>query len=118
MKPDDTYDVAILGAGLAGLTLARQLLLNSDKRILLLDERARWVVDTTGRGRFLARKLGLGRENPIRHGASVLWVDGILDIDKLTDRSPAEVRRKRDRSAIGHLPFWLATNHFMGEGFW
>ncbi|HEY1379873.1 MAG TPA: NAD(P)-binding protein [Gemmataceae bacterium] len=82
------------------------------------DVRARWVVDTTGRGRFLARRLGLGRENPIRHGASVLWVDGIVDIDKLTDRPPAEVRKKRERSAIGHLPFWLATNHFMGEGFW
>src|SRR6516225_8991174 len=34
------FDVAIIGAGLAGLTLARQLLLNSDKRILLLDKRA------------------------------------------------------------------------------
>ena len=76
------------------------------------------MVDTTGRGRFLARKLGLCRQNPIRHGASFLWVDGLVDIDKLTDRSPAEVRRKSERSAIGHLPFWLATNHFMGEGFW
>src|SRR5689334_23087807 len=31
------YDVAILGAGLAGLSLARQTLLRADKKILLLD---------------------------------------------------------------------------------
>ena len=31
------YDVAIVGAGQAGLFLARQLLLYSDKKILLLD---------------------------------------------------------------------------------
>jgi len=34
------YDVVILGAGLAGLSLARQLLMNSTKRILLLEKRA------------------------------------------------------------------------------
>src|SRR3954464_8244714 len=41
MKADAerTYDVAILGAGLAGLTLARHLLLYTDKTILLLDKR-------------------------------------------------------------------------------
>ena len=33
------YDVVIIGAGLAGLSLARQLLLNSDKTILLLEKR-------------------------------------------------------------------------------
>ncbi|HZY85894.1 MAG TPA: NAD(P)-binding protein [Gemmataceae bacterium] len=82
------------------------------------DLRAGWVVDATGRGKFLARRLGLAKENPIRHGASFLWVDGLVDIDKLTDRSPAEIRLKRERSKIGHSPFWLATNHFMGEGLW
>src|SRR5262245_19800870 len=40
MGTDNSYDVVILGPGLAGLTLTRQLLLNSDKRILLLDKRA------------------------------------------------------------------------------
>src|SRR5215831_5863567 len=34
------YDVVILGAGLAGLTLARQLLLQSQKRVLLLEKRS------------------------------------------------------------------------------
>jgi 2-polyprenyl-6-methoxyphenol hydroxylase-like FAD-dependent oxidoreductase len=34
------YDVVIIGAGLAGLSLTRQLLLTSDKTILLVDKRA------------------------------------------------------------------------------
>lgn len=79
---------------------------------------AEWVVDTSGRGKFLARKLGLARENPIHHGAHYFWVEGLVNIDKLTDLSPKELRLKKDRAAIGHLPFWLATNHFCGEGFW
>lgn len=239
------YDVVILGAGLAGLSLARQLLLNSDKRILLLDKRAEvppkkqkvgeatvqlsayyfskvldleehllrehfmkynlrfywknaarandryedynqayirtlsniatyqldrnkieaellrlnlespnftfcapagdldvslsdsgphrvsfsadgrfvaaqadWVVDTSGRGKFLARRLGLVESNPIRHGSSFLWVEGLLNIEKLTDLSPREIRLRKDRASLGHLPVWLATNHFCGEGFW
>ncbi|MFT5369655.1 MAG: 2-polyprenyl-6-methoxyphenol hydroxylase-like FAD-dependent oxidoreductase, partial [Candidatus Latescibacterota bacterium] len=33
------YDVIIIGAGLAGLTLSHQLLLETDKRILLIDRR-------------------------------------------------------------------------------
>src|SRR5215210_5139466 len=39
MKTAEQYDVLIIGAGLAGLTLARQLLLNTGKKILLLDRR-------------------------------------------------------------------------------
>jgi flavin-dependent dehydrogenase len=79
---------------------------------------ADWIVDTSGRGKFLARKLGLTRQNPIRHGAHFFWVEGLVNLDKLTDLSPKEIRLKKDRAAIGHLPFWLATNHFCGEGFW
>ena len=80
--------------------------------------KTRWIVDASGRGRLLARRLGLMNPNPIRHGASILWVDGVVNIDKLTDRSPKEVRRKHERASVGHLPFWLSTNHFMGEGLW
>jgi 2-polyprenyl-6-methoxyphenol hydroxylase-like FAD-dependent oxidoreductase len=245
MKIADTYSVVIIGAGLAGLSLARQLLLNSGKKILLLDKRAEvppkkqkvgeatvqlsayyfskvldleehllrehfmkynlrfywknagrandryedysqayirtlsniatyqldrnkieaellrlnlespnftfcapasdlevalsdsgphtvsftaegqsataqaeWVVDTSGRGKFLARRLGLAESNPIRHGSSFLWVEGLVNIEKLTDLSPQEIRLRKDRAALGHLPVWLATNHFCGEGFW
>jgi len=79
---------------------------------------ADWVVDTSGRGKFLAHKLGLTKQNPIHHGAHFFWVEGLVNIDKLTDLSPKEIRLKKDRASIGHLPFWLATNHFCGEGFW
>ena len=79
---------------------------------------ARWVVDTSGRGRFLARRLGLAREGTIRHGAHFFWVEGLVNIEKLTSLMPQGVRLRRDRAALGHLPVWLATNHFCGEGFW
>lgn len=79
---------------------------------------AQWVVDTSGRGKFLARRLGLEQPTTIRHGTSFLWVEGLVNIDKLTDRSAKEIRLRKERAALGHLPFWLATNHFMGEGFW
>ena len=246
MRIDDHYDVLIIGAGLAGLALARQLLLNTDKKVLLIDRRtefppakqkvgeatvqmsayyfskvldleehllrehfvkynlrfywktpglandcyehysqayilklsnintyqldrnklegemlrvilantnfdfapgateldvklsetggphsfsfkaqgqevrgsARWVVDTSGRGRFLARQMGLKRESPIRHGAHFFWVEGLLNVEKLTTLTPQGIRLRPDRKMLGHLPVWLSTNHFCGEGFW
>lgn len=79
---------------------------------------AEWVVDGSGRARILARQLGLTGPGPIRHGSAFLWVDGLVDIERLTARGPRERRLKRERASLGHLPFWLATNHFVGEGFW
>src|SRR5690242_1829664 len=38
-KTQENYDVVIVGAGLAGLTLTRHLLLYTDKTVLLLDKR-------------------------------------------------------------------------------
>lgn len=78
----------------------------------------RWVVDTSGRGRFLARRLELAREGAIRHGAHFFWVDGLVDIEKLTNLSPQQIRTRPDRAALGHTPAWQATNHFCGEGLW
>ena len=79
---------------------------------------ARWVVDTSGRGRFLAKRLGLAREGRIRHGSHFFWVEGLVDIEKLTGLTPQQVRTRPDRAALGHTPAWQATNHFCGEGFW
>jgi 2-polyprenyl-6-methoxyphenol hydroxylase-like FAD-dependent oxidoreductase len=78
----------------------------------------RWVVDTSGRGRFLAQRLGLAREGAIRHGAHFFWVDGLVDIEKLTNLSSQQIRTRPDRAALGHTPAWQATNHFCGEGLW
>jgi len=78
----------------------------------------RWVVDTSGRGRFLARQLGLATEGKIRHGAHFFWVDGLVDIEKLTKLSLQQIRTRPDRTALGHTPAWQATNHFCGEGLW
>ena len=77
-----------------------------------------WLVDASGRGHFLKRKLGLGQENAIRHASTWCWVDGLVNIEKLTDRSLREVRVDRARMKQGNLPFFLATNHFCGEGQW
>ena len=79
---------------------------------------ATWVVDCTGRGRVLANKLGLLNQGTIRHGSMFFWVEGLVNFEKLTDLSHLEMLRKRDRSQIGHLPLWLATNHFCDEGLW
>jgi 2-polyprenyl-6-methoxyphenol hydroxylase-like FAD-dependent oxidoreductase len=79
---------------------------------------AHWVVDASGRGRWLARRLESARPSRIRHGAFFWWVDGLVDIERLTDLSSAEVRRHPSRHQVGHSPIWLATNHFMAEGLW
>ena len=80
--------------------------------------KARWVVDCAGRAHVLQKKLGLKKSNNIRHGASFLWVDGLLNYENLTDMTPKQIRLNPQRRHIGHLPFWLATNHFVEEGLW
>ncbi len=77
-----------------------------------------WVVDTTGRSKHLERRMGLAKKNSIDHGSFFWWVEGLVDIDHLTDASRREVRLKKERRHTGHLPFWLATNHFCAEGLW
>lgn len=79
---------------------------------------AGWVVDASGRNRILQKKLGLARRSPIRHGATFAWVDGIVDIERLTDLSQKERRTHPCHAELGHFPAFLATNHFCGEGFW
>jgi 2-polyprenyl-6-methoxyphenol hydroxylase-like FAD-dependent oxidoreductase len=80
--------------------------------------KANWVVDASGRASFLKQRLSLEQKNDVRHGTSYFWVDGLVNLEKLTDRTPREQRLNPDRRQTGHLPQWLATNHFVGEGFW
>lgn len=80
--------------------------------------KAGWVVDATGRGRLLSGKLGFKRESPIKHGAYFVWVEGLVNPEHLTDLTMDEIRKRPDRSSLGHLPIFLATNHFCGEGYW
>ncbi len=79
---------------------------------------ARWVVDAAGRTHLLKKQLGLTKRNNIRHGASFMWVDGLVNFEYLTDKSHKDVRLNPQRSHTGHFPFWLATNHFCEEGLW
>jgi len=79
---------------------------------------AGWVVDATGRGKLLSKKRELRRPSPIRHGTYFWWVEGLVDIERLTARTPKERRQASYRRKLGHLPMWLGTNHFVGEGYW
>ena len=54
-----------------------------------------------GRRRYTAKQADLERPNAIDHNAFFWWVDGLVDIDKLTDLSPREIRLKRERRATG-----------------
>jgi flavin-dependent dehydrogenase len=82
------------------------------------EAQATWVLDASGRNRFLARKLGLRKPMAIHNNTFFWWVEGTVDIEKLTSRSRQEIRLKRERGTLGHLPVFLATNHFCVEGLW
>lgn len=83
-----------------------------------LTVRATWVVDTTGRRQLLAKERQLTRPNSIRHGSFFWWVEGLVDVERLTDLSLRERRLRPERRFRGHTPSWLATNHFADEGLW
>lgn len=80
--------------------------------------KAGWVVDSTGRNRILARRRKLTKPSPVNHGTYFWWVEGLVDIERLTGRGLRERHKDPNRRIYGHLPMWLATNHFCGEGFW
>jgi len=79
---------------------------------------AAWVIDATGRARVLARDKQIRLDKALGHSAAFFWVDGTVNIERLTRADNASRRRDPSRRAMGHLPFWLATNHFMGDGYW
>jgi 2-polyprenyl-6-methoxyphenol hydroxylase-like FAD-dependent oxidoreductase len=82
------------------------------------ETRCRWVVDASGRGKVIKRKLGLAQKNPIHHGSTFFWVDGLVNIEKITGRSHKEYLYDRQRHDTGQFPFFLATNHFCADGQW
>lgn len=77
-----------------------------------------WLVDATGRAKYISRKLGLARASSIHHGSTFFWVDGLVNVEKLTGLTQRQSLIHPSRQKLGHFPAWLATNHFMGEGFW
>ncbi len=79
---------------------------------------ADWIVDNSGRVRVLARQMDLRRPSSLTHSTAFFWVDGLVNLEKLTDTPLLERVRHPQRKDIGHLPVWLATNHLVGEGFW
>jgi flavin-dependent dehydrogenase len=83
-----------------------------------METTAEWVVDASGRGHFLKKKLGLLHENPIRHGSTWCWVEGLVNVEKLTGRPLRDIRIDRHRNKQGNMPYFLATNHFCAEGMW
>jgi flavin-dependent dehydrogenase len=104
------------GAGGAGSAGGHRFRFRSGDREIA--GRAAWVVDASGRARVLARRRKLVAPSPIHHGTTFCWVEGLVDIERLTDLDAPGVRKRRDRAALGHLPAFLATNHFCGEGYW
>ena len=83
-----------------------------------IEGRAVWVVDASGRARFLVRREKLDRPSPIKHGSSFLWVEGLLDPEKCTNLDRKAIRVRPERGTLGHFPTFLATNHYCGEGYW
>ncbi len=72
---------------------------------------ARWMVDASGRTSLLRRRLKLEKE--IKHNINAAWfrLDVKVDIDYWSDN--LEWRKFVDPGLR-----WLATNHFVGEGYW
>lgn len=107
-------DIALSDEGAKGGLHAVTYTRNVERRTVT----ARWVVDAAGRAHVLKKQLHLLKSNNIRHGSSFLWVEGLLNFEYLTDSTNRQVRLNPQRSHTGHLPFWLATNHFCEEGLW
>jgi flavin-dependent dehydrogenase len=75
------------------------------------DVSGRWLVDASGRGGLVRRKLGLTR--PVTHLANASWwrFAKRLDVDDWAS-DPEWVARVSSRTR------WLSTNHLMGRGYW
>ncbi len=72
--------------------------------------KARWVIDASGRGAIIKKKLGLKKEVGHKCNASWFRMDSELAIDAWSD-DPAWQARVDGRR-------WFSTNHLMGKGYW
>lgn len=78
--------------------------------------RARWVVDASGRNRFLQKQLGFGKEKPkSKNPCSSSWfrLAGRIEVDDLV---PAEKRAWHQR--VPDRIRYYSTTHLMGNGYW
>lgn len=73
----------------------------------------RWVLDATGRATFLGKRLGLIERNR-EHPTAAIWCrwEGVRHLDDLAARGPLSFARGNVGSRR------LATNHYMGFGYW
>ena len=101
----NTYDLVIIGAGLAGLALARQLLLlDNEKKILLLEKRAQNPAKRQKYGESLVQVGGyyfgkvldleehLFREHYMKYNLRFYWKNAHRDNTNFEDYSQAYIR--------------------------
>lgn len=109
------------GAGIQSVLLGEA---GSDHRVSFtlegsaMEAVGHWVIDATGVSRFLTRQLKNRKACELRHGASYFWVDGTVNLERLSRTPYARLRAHPFRRDVGHSPFWMATNHFSGPGYW
>lgn len=77
------------------------------------DVRSKWVVDAMGRRRYLQKKLNLTRTHEKKCSAVWFRYGEMLDV---ADLVPPENKAWHDR--VPSKKRYLATNHFMGNGYW
>ncbi|MEM9191873.1 MAG: tryptophan 7-halogenase [Myxococcota bacterium] len=74
---------------------------------------ARWVVDATGRRRFLQRQLGLQKAS--QHRPSAAWFR-VAERVKISEVVASDVTAWHGRDVDQNR--WLSTVHMMGPGYW
>jgi flavin-dependent dehydrogenase len=83
-----------------------------DRRGESVTVQGRWVVDATGRGAVLKRKLGLAKSN--NHNCNTAWfrIADKVDLDTWSDDPDwhARIPEGNERQ--------LSTNHLVGAGYW
>jgi len=89
---------------------------SGDKDAEVARVRCRWLVDASGRACVLGRKLGLVERNE-RHPTAALWArwHGVRHVDDLAALADGGGGAWAARNVSSRR---LATNHYVGRGFW